>query len=154
MRAASETFRSPSQSAKKHPYGRLTAPKASALPCSVGYCGNMASLEDLALPKSTPGLRRARSLPPGTRLHLPARALLSWGAHLHRAWRSYHGMCQFILKPCNIEFSCRPESDRYAPVGRTAFPSTKLHLGGQLQRFVRLPYAKYSANPRIPLSLV
>jgi hypothetical protein len=36
----------------------------------------------------------------------------------------------------NIEFSCRPESDRYAPVRRTALSFNKLNPGGQLQRFV------------------
>ena len=41
------------------------------------------------------------------------------------------------LKAHNIEFSCRPESFRYAPVLRTAFFLNRPHLGGQLQRFVR-----------------
>src|SRR5271157_6085133 len=32
-----------------------------------------------------------------------------------------------ILAPSNIEFSCRPESDRYAPVQRTALSFNKLN---------------------------
>src|SRR5208337_3019533 len=39
-------------------------------------------------------------------------------------------------KPSNIEFSCRPESNRYAPVRQTALTLNRLHPGGQLQRFV------------------
>src|SRR5208337_2594650 len=35
----------------------------------------------------------------------------------------------------NIEFSCRPESGRYAAVRWTAFSLNRLHPGGQLQRF-------------------
>src|SRR5208337_1224992 len=41
-----------------------------------------------------------------------------------------------ILDACNIEFSCRPESTRYATVRLTAFVLNRLHPGGQLQRFV------------------
>src|SRR5208337_3734320 len=40
------------------------------------------------------------------------------------------------LEVHNIEFSCRPESDRYAPVRQTAFFLSRPHPGGQLQRFV------------------
>ena len=36
----------------------------------------------------------------------------------------------------NIEFSCRPKSDRYAPVLRTASPRHRPNPDGQLQRFV------------------
>ena len=36
----------------------------------------------------------------------------------------------------NIEFSCRPESTRYATVRLTAFVLNRLHPSGQLQRFV------------------
>ena len=39
----------------------------------------------------------------------------------------------------NIEFSCRPESDRYAPVRPTTFLLNGLHPGGQLQRSVTSP---------------
>jgi hypothetical protein len=39
----------------------------------------------------------------------------------------------------NIEFSCRSESDRYAPVQRTAFYLNRRHSGGQLQRLVTSP---------------
>ena len=40
------------------------------------------------------------------------------------------------MKPCNIEFSCRPESDDHTTLRRIAFCLNKLHPGGQLQRFV------------------
>ena len=42
---------------------------------------------------------------------------------------------------CNIEFSCRPDSNRYAPVRPAACPLNTLHPGGQLQRFVRKSYS-------------
>src|SRR5208337_3000495 len=50
----------------------------------------------------------------------------------------HHG-CSVVKSPGgdNIEFSCRPDSDRYTPVRRAAFPLNRLHPGGQLQRFVR-----------------
>src|SRR5208283_1464937 len=49
-----------------------------------------------------------------------------------------HHECSVVksLGGDNIEFSCRPESDRYAPVRRTAFALNRPHPGGQLQRFV------------------
>ena len=51
------------------------------------------------------------------------------------------------LEKPNIEFSCRPESDRYAPVRRTAFSINRLHPGGQLQRFVRRKTYEPGASP-------
>ena len=58
-----------------------------------------------------------------------------------------------LLRRQNIEFSCRPESDRYAPVRRTASLLNAPHPGGPLQRFVmtipRPICAKASANFRL-----
>src|SRR5271157_5858584 len=44
---------------------------------------------------------------------------------------------ELIFGGSNIEFSCRPESYRYAPVPRNAFLLSTPRSGGQLQRFVR-----------------
>src|SRR5208283_3783842 len=41
-----------------------------------------------------------------------------------------------VFNQHNIEFSCRPESARYATVRWTAFTVDRPHPGGQLQRFV------------------
>ena len=54
----------------------------------------------------------------------------------------------------NIEFSCRPESDRYAPVRRTALFLNMPRTGGQLQRSVTSPTddggaASHCTKPRI-----
>src|SRR5208337_5371522 len=42
---------------------------------------------------------------------------------------------QMNLVAPNIEFSCRPDSDRYALFPQTASSLNKPHPGGQLQRF-------------------
>jgi hypothetical protein len=55
----------------------------------------------------------------------------------------------------NIEFSCRPGSDRYAPVRRAAFFRSRPRPGGQLQRFViHTPTANIAIGQVTLISLI